>query len=107
MPLITLRTQSGLSSKNDLTVEVKENTLEYLRTTQADTIRVSAYLDRDWPEVSNEYAELFIDEDCASKFQIVGVTPGSRVRKGIQLPGAMKQGEQLTLEVKHTPAPAE
>jgi hypothetical protein len=103
MPLITLRTKSGVSSDSDLTVEVKDNTFEYLMTSHASSIRVSAYLDRNWPEVAKTYAELYLNESCPFESKIASVTPGSRVRKDIQLPAPMQQGEQLVLEVKRAP----
>jgi hypothetical protein len=105
MPIITLRTQAGTSSAQDLDVEVQDNTLEYLRITSSPTVRVSAYLDRDWPEVLASYAEIDIGEPCRFESRIAGITPGSKTRKGIRLPGPMKKGEQLVIEVKRSRAP--
>lgn len=102
MPYAILRTQFGVSSENDLTVELKDNTIEYLCTSPATSARVSGYLDRDWPQIENIYAELFI-ENCPFEMRISRVSPGSRTRTGIVLPAAMSQGEQLTLEVKRHP----
>lgn len=103
MPLITLRVQPGAQSENDLIVEVKDNTYQYLLSSDSPKIRVSAYLDRDWPRVEAQYAELFVSQDCPFVSKITRVTPGSRTRTGIKLPGPMSQGEQLTLEVSREP----
>ncbi len=102
MPLVNLRIQPGTSTEGDLIVEVKDNTFEYLLTSPAPTIRLSTYLDRDWPLVKAYYAELDLGETCPFHSKIVRVTPGSRVRTGIQLPGPMQQGEQLVIEVSRT-----
>lgn len=99
MPMITLRTHAGTSSPTDLPVEIRDNTYEYLQTSDARAVRVSAYLDRDWPLVADRYAELFVTEDCPWVATVVRILPGSRERKGIVLPGPMKKGEQLTVEV--------
>ena len=103
MPLITLRTKAGVPSPTDLTVEIRDNTYEYLTTSDASAVRVSAYLDRDWPLVADRYAELFVSEDCRWIATVNRILPGSRERKGITLPGAMKKGEQLTVEVTRKP----
>src|SRR5688572_16091165 len=103
MPLVTLRFNAGASSESDLTVEVKDNTFEYLMTSDAPTIRVSTYLDRDWPNVKAKYAELVVSEDCPFVSTITRVKPGSRARKEVPLPGPMQTGEQITVEVSRTP----
>lgn len=103
MPLVTLRVRAGTSSDIDLIVEVKDNTFEYLLTSPASSMRVSTYLDRDWPQVEAEYAELYINDETPFESHITRVTPGSRTRKDIHLPGPMKEGEQLTLEIKRDP----
>jgi hypothetical protein len=103
MPLIPLRTQVGVSSPNDLQVEVQQQTIEYLSSlTFTKEARVSAYLDRDWPLVEAKYGELVI-EGCAEQNIVLHVSPGSRTRSGIQLPGPMKKGEQLTLQIERRP----
>lgn len=107
MPMVTLRANFGVPSETDLSVEVRDVTLEYLRTSNEPSIRVSSYLDRDWPEVAATYAELHFAEDSQFESKISRVTPGSRTRKNIRLPGAMHKGEQLTLELKRTPLHAE
>lgn len=106
MPNVILRSQMGNSQSSDLTVRVMDNTFEYLMTSSAPTIKVSAYLDQDLPRVEKTYAELFVAEDCPFLTAITKVTPGSRVRKNIQLPGEMKAGEQLILEVSRQPKDA-
>jgi hypothetical protein len=103
MPLITLRTKLGVASETDLTVQVKDNTYEYLLTSDAPSIRVSCYLDRDCPNVVASYEELYVSADCAFESKVTRVTPGSRTRKDIRLPTAMYKDEQLTVEVKRTP----
>ena len=103
MPQITLRKKVGTSSPQDVTVIVRDNTFEYLMTSQAETIRVSAYLDRDWDQVDATFAELFIDALCPFQTLITRVTPGSKTRSGITLPAAMKKNEQLTVEVERGP----
>jgi hypothetical protein len=103
MPLITLRTQAGVSHLDDIQVEVKPNTYEYLLTSPSPTIRVSAYFDRDWPKVGRAYAELHVTDSCPFRSEITRVTPGSRERKDIELPGPMLTGEQLTIEVRRAP----
>jgi hypothetical protein len=99
MPLIELRRTAGTKSPDDIAVLVQDQTFDYLMTTSATEIRVSAYFDRDWPTIESAYAELFVNEDCPSRFKIAKVIPGSKVRRGVALPGAMKEGEQLTLQV--------
>jgi hypothetical protein len=100
MPLVPLRAQIGKNSPNDLLVEVQDTSIEYLRRlTLTKNARVSAYLDRDWPQVEANYGELVI-EGSQNDNLVVSVLPGSRTRTGIQLPGPMKKGEQLTLQIE-------
>ncbi len=99
MPIVTLRSTIGSSSPNDITVEIKDNTFEYLKNSDVPTVRVSAYLDQDWSTIDERYAELFVEEGLPFQFLVKKLTPGSRERTGIQLPGAMKKGEQLIVEV--------
>ena len=101
---ITLRVQFGVSSPNDLVLPIKDNTHDYLMTSNVETIRVSAYLEQNIAHVAAKYAELFVQEDCPARYRIVRVTPGSRARKKIQLPGEMLEGEQITIEVKRVGA---
>ena len=103
MPLVALRTQAGSSSPSDLLVEVQDQSIVYLRDlVEPKNSRVSTYLDRDWPMVEANYGELVI-EGSQQDFLVSRVIPGSRARTGIQLPGMMKKGEQLTLEIKCQP----
>jgi hypothetical protein len=102
MPQIELRSKSDV-----LTVNIEENTFEYLMTSDAPEIRVSAFLDRDWPLVEAAYAELFVSESCPFESKVKKVIPGSRVRTDLKLPCAMKKGEQLTLLVERTPKEAD
>ena len=99
MPMIELRKNAGERSPSDLVVSVQEKTFEYLQTTITPEIRISAYLDRDYPMIEAEYAEVFVSEDCKFESKIVSLTPGSRTRKGIELPGPMTNGEQLVIVV--------
>jgi len=103
--MIEIRAKAGARSESDLTAQVQDATFEYLLTSPAAEIRVSAYLDRDWERVDAKYAELFVQEGCQYLSLITQVTPGSKTRKGISLPGPMKSGEQLTLQVARTPVP--
>jgi hypothetical protein len=103
MPHVTLRTQVGVASETDLVVSVQEKTFEYLRTTVSPQVRVSAYFDQDCPNVEEEYAEIFVEGANAYRSIITRVIPGSRTRTGIELPGPMFTGEQLTLEVERQP----
>lgn len=106
MNKIEIRTKVGVNSPEDITVTVQEATYKYLLTSDAAKIRVSAYLDRDWPMVQKEYAEIFVSADCAFVSRIEQVIPGSKQREKISLPGPMKSGEQLTLLVVRTPIQA-
>ncbi len=100
---IELRTHLGTKSPDDVIVTVQDKTFEYLMTTRSPSIRVSSFLDRDWPEVESEYAEIFVDENCPFMTQVNEVIPGSRLRQGLSLPCDMKEGEQLTILVTRTP----
>jgi len=99
MPQITLRSNSGVDGPEDIRVSVQERTFDYLMTSDAEDVRVSAYLDTDIPRVESSYAELFVGTDCEFTSTITQVTPGSRTRK-VSLPGEMKSGEQLVVLVK-------
>ena len=96
MPLLELRLQAGTKSAGDLLVTVQDKTFEYLSTSTASEIRVSAYLDRAWPIVEKQYAELYLNETLS--FPIHGLTPGSKTRK-LALPCEMLEGEQLVILV--------
>ncbi len=100
MPEIILRTTLGQSSPNDLKISVKDNTFKFLQISSAETIRVSAYFERDEALVEKNYAEIFVVDDCRFESRILGITPGSRTRQGISLPSAMYAGEQLVIEVE-------
>lgn len=104
MPKVTLRTQIGVDSPDDLEISVQEKTFVYLQTTVTPTIRVSAYFEHDEDEVLDEYAELHVPGAVKYRTLIQTVIPGSRERTGIELPGPMYAGEQLTLEVTREPA---
>ena len=99
MPNIELRTKTGMSSEGDLTLTISDQTFDYLTKNTAEKIRVSAYLDRDWPKVEAKYAEIFVNEECKDLFKVTSISPGSKTRKEIRLPDAMFSGEQLTLQV--------
>lgn len=105
MPNIELRVQQGTRSPDDVIVTVRDATFEYLMSSPAPEIRVSAYFDRDWPKVEANYAEIFVHEDCKFESKITKIIPGSRIRKNITLPDSMKEGEQLVVVVKRTPVP--
>ncbi len=94
--LVTLRKLAGATTADDLTISLQPKTFEYLKTSSAKEIQVSAYFDRDWTRVEETYAELFVDEGFA--FRIVQIIPGSRSRKAV-LPGPMNKGEQLVIRV--------
>ena len=101
MPLTELRLTAGTPSPGDLLVSLQEKTFEYLHTSTAPEIRVSAYFDRSWPRVETKYAELFISETL--KFRVLSITPGSKTRS-VTLPGEMLEGEQLVVVVSRSPA---
>ena len=102
MKTIEIRTCFGVFSPDDLVANIQDATYEYLMTSDAPKIRVSAYLERDWPLVKKTYAEIFIHADCAFESRIEEVIPGSKRRENIALPGPMKEGEQLTILVKRS-----
>lgn len=99
MPVIELRKKSGTRSPSDVVLTVQDKTFDYLQTTITPEIRLSAYFDRDYPMVDAMYEEVFVSDDCAFESKIVSMTPGSRTRKGIVLPGPMTTGEQLVIIV--------
>jgi hypothetical protein len=99
MPQIQLRLISRTSSPGDITATVSDKTFDYLLSSDSDKIRVSAYLDRDWDRVDPNFQELFISEASKDEFKIQSISPGSKTRWSITLPDAMKEGEQLTLQV--------
>lgn len=100
---LELRLKAGTRSPGDLIVTVQDKTFDYLLSSPAPEIRVSAYLDRDWPQVEATYAELFVNESCAFECAVKQVIPGSRTRKNITLPGPMQEEEQLVIIVGRTP----
>jgi hypothetical protein len=103
MPNIELRLQSGTRSEGDLVLTVQDKTFDYLMTSPAAEIRVSAYLDRDWPKVEANYQEVFVSDNCAFESKVTKIIPGSRTRAKITLPDAMEEGEQLVVLVSRTP----
>ncbi len=102
MPQIELRTVAGTRGPDDIVVTVQDKTFDYLMSSNAPTIRVSSYLDQDYPLLGAKYAELFVHENCAFESLITDVIPGSRERKGLVLPCEMLTGEQLTILVART-----
>lgn len=104
MPHITLRKTAGTASAEDIQVSVQDRTYDYLMSSDAPEIRVSAYLEKDLPQVDSKYAELFVTQGCPFTSSISQITPGSRTRK-VQLPGEMKAGEQLVIVVKRSSLP--
>ena len=64
MPQIELRLKSGTRSEGDVVVTVQDKTFNYLLTSYSREIRVSGYLDRDWPQVETTYEEIFVSPDC-------------------------------------------
>ena len=102
MPHIDLRTQSGTRSPDDIILNVQDKTFDYLMSSPATEIRVSAYLDRDWPKVEAMYAEIFVAENCMYDSKVTKLIPGSRVRSTVSLPGPMEEGEQLVILVTRT-----
>lgn len=103
MKKIEIRVLAGVSSEGDLSATVQDATYDYLLSSDAPKMRVSAYLDRDWPVVDKIYAEVFVQEDCDFESRIEQVIPGSKRRENIALPGPMKNGEQLTLLIARNP----
>jgi hypothetical protein len=102
MPFIQLRLHAGTTSPGDLTLSVQEKTYTYLMSSYASEIRVSAYLDRDWPQVEEMYAEIFVSENCAFDSKVKEIIAGSKTRSPVELPGPMEEGEQLVVVVKRT-----
>jgi len=119
---IKLRTHALIDSPEDLIVQVQEATFEYLMSSPSKEIRVSAYLDRDWPRVEAMYAVLDLnslndlnnlndlndlndlnEKKCPFESKITKIIPGSKTRSGITLPGPMKEGEQLVVIVARSP----
>jgi len=96
-PHIRLRLESGIDSDGDLTLSVQSKTFDFLKNSGADEIRVSAYLDQDWPSVAARYSEIFVEKGLV--YQVKEIIPGSRTRK-VTLPGPMKNGEQLIIKVR-------
>ena len=103
MQNIELRLHSGVRSPEDLIVTVQDATFEYLLSSPSPQIRVSAYLDRDYPQVEANYAELFVQEGCQFESKIIKIIPGSKTRKDIKLPCLMQTGEQLIVLVDRSP----
>ncbi len=101
MPIVTLRKAADSDSASDIQVTIQDRTFDYLMTSEAAEIRVSAYLDKDIHRVEKTYEELFVNEDCPFLSAITQITPGSRTRE-VVLPGEMKSGEQLVLLVKRS-----
>ena len=99
MPNIKVRTLAGTESESDLSLTISDESFEYLSNSGAEKIRVSCYLDRDWPRVEKMYEELSLGDSCKDAFKITSVSPGSKTRKSIRLPEQMLTGEQLTLQV--------
>ncbi len=97
MHLIQLRLKHNTQSPGDLLVNVQDQTYEFLGTSTNPEIRVSAYLDRDWPRVEARYEELYVSD--LLKFKVGAISAGSKTRK-VSLPGEMKEGEQLVISVK-------
>ena len=102
MPHIELRKKSGVKSAGDIQVSVQDRTFEYLQNTITPEIRVSAYLDRDYAIVDQDYEEIFVDDNCRFESKIISMAAGSTKRKGIVLPGPMSNGEQLIIVVKRS-----
>ena len=94
---IELRLVAHAKSPGDLVVTVQDQTFEFLQSSNQAEMRVSTYLDRDWPKVETRYEELYLSEFLS--FRVVGVSAGSRVRK-VNLPDEMHAGEQLTLIIR-------
>jgi hypothetical protein len=95
---IQLRKKTGVTGPDDLTIMVQENTFEYLRSSPAPEVRISAYFDRDYALVDSVYEEVFVGDDCPFVTTITHISTGSRTRKNIVLPGPMANGEQLIIK---------
>jgi hypothetical protein len=98
MAQITLRLQDNKPGTDDLVLRVQDTTFEYLLNTVTKDVRVSAFFEQDCENVSTQYKQLYVNEDCQSHYKITKIIPGSKTRSP-RLPGAMKEGEQLTLLV--------
>jgi hypothetical protein len=107
MPHVELRVKAGLRSPLDLRLVVQDKTFDYLMSSPATEIRVSAYLDQDWENVDATYEELFVADICKFQSKVTKVIAGSRTRKNIVLPGPMTEGEQLTVLVARTGPPTD
>src|SRR4051794_34417218 len=83
---IELRLHAGTRSPGDVVVTVQDKTFDYLLSSVSPEIRVSAYLDRDWPLIEAKYAEIFVADSCPYQSQITQIIAGSRTRKGLSLP---------------------
>lgn len=103
MPHIEVRLKAGVRDPGDLLLSVQERTFNYLIDAPAKEIRISAYLDRDWPVVLPMYAEVFVCDESRYHSRVVRVLAGSRTRPELTLPGPMMAGEQLTIVVARTP----
>ena len=99
MPTIQIRQHFGTQSPADLVATISDKTHDHLMNSDAESNRESSYLDRDWPRVEAKYEELYVGEACKSRFNIKSISPGSKTRWTVTLPDAMKEGEQLTLQV--------
>ena len=102
MAHIILRSVMGESSPDDLKLSVQDRTFDHLMSTISPEVRISAFLEAD-ADVAEEYAEVFVADDCRFLTIVTKVIPGSRTRKDIELPGAMTTGEQLTILVDRKP----
>ena len=100
MLTLILRLKAGISSAGDIEVKVQEATYDFLLTPSDREVRVSGYLDRDWETVASRFEELASLDEPRIRYQVIAVNPGSRTRKGIQLPGAMMNGEQLVIRAR-------
>ena len=105
MPQIELRLQAGVRSPGDILLSVQDKTFGYLMSYPSTEIRISAYLDRSWPQVETMYAEVFVSDTCRYQFKVTQLIPGSRTQRKIILPGPMEEGEQLTILVNRVAAP--
>lgn len=107
MANIELRVKAGTKSPDDIILTVQDKTYEYLMTSESEEIRISAYLDRDWPMIDEDYEEVFVAEDCPFVSTVKDLIPGSKARGRITLPAPMKSGEQITILVTREPRATE
>lgn len=98
MATITLRMQEHKPTDQDITLRVQDQTFEYLLNSTAPEVRVSAFFLEDTQNVSTQYQQLYVNEDCQAHYKITRIIPGSKTRS-VRLPGDMKEGEQLTVLV--------